>query len=94
MSKTFKVAVLVLALFAMLGVTAVSTTPAHLHLNSSPNRCDLCFTAHVAAVQAPNVQPVHGLVLNGRAVVLAPYLSYHSIDSRLSSSRGPPSRSL
>jgi hypothetical protein len=94
MSRKYKALVLALALFAMLGVTAVSTTPAHLHLNSSPNRCDLCFTAHVAAVQAPAAQPVHGLELNGRAILPALYSSYRSVFSQPSSSRGPPSLSL
>jgi hypothetical protein len=91
MPKTFRTLVLLLALAAVLGMTAVSTSPAHFHLNSSQNRCELCFTAHMAAVQSPSAQPIHGLEISGRATLLLPYSGYHSIKSQPSFSRGPPS---
>jgi hypothetical protein len=94
MPKKLRALVLVLALVAMLGVSAASTTPAHFHLNSSPNRCDLCFTAHVSAMESPAVQPVHGLEVNGPAALLLPYFGYRPFSSQPSCSRGPPSLCL
>ncbi|HYA18033.1 MAG TPA: hypothetical protein VEF06_11235 [Bryobacteraceae bacterium] len=94
MHSKLRTLVLLVTLAAMLGVSAASITPAHLHLNSSASRCDLCFTAHFAAVQSPAVQSVHAPELSGPTALLQPYSRYQSLASRPSSSRGPPSLSL
>jgi hypothetical protein len=94
MPKRLKIAVLLLALVAMLGVSAASNSPAHFHLNSSANRCDLCFTAHMVGVQSPGVQPVHCPEISGRVALLLPYFGYDLSSIRALSSRGPPSSTL
>jgi hypothetical protein len=91
MPKRFKIAVLLFALLAMLGVSAAANSPAHFHLDSSANRCDLCFTAHMDGVQSPAAQPVHGLEISGRVSLLLPYFGYDLPFTPTSSSRGPPS---
>ena len=83
-----------IALFAMLGVSAASTTPAHMHLTSSASRCDLCFVAHVGAVSAPGVQAALQLEVSGRAIAEPVRVGYTSRALQALSSRGPPSASL
>jgi hypothetical protein len=94
MPKRLRIVVVLLALAAMLGVSAVAATPAHFHLDSSSNRCELCFTAHVSVVQSPSVQPVQGIEVSGHATLLLPYFGYRPFSGRLSCSRGPPSLCL
>lgn len=94
MPKPLRALILAIALLGMLGVSAAASTPAHLHLNSSTNRCDLCFTVQVSAVGTLAVHILPGLEVSGQAVLLQPYLGYVSPIAPASSSRGPPSLSL
>ncbi len=98
MPNRLRTIVLLLALVAMLGVSAASATPAHFHADSSGdssgssgNRCDLCFTAHMSVVQSPAVQPIHGIELQGRVPVVLPFFGYRPYRGRTACSRGPPS---
>lgn len=82
---------LLLALVAMLGVVAASSTPAHLHLNSPASRCDLCFTAHISVVQSPVAHFVPHMELQRELVTAEVHSGYRSIDSGAIALRGPPS---
>ena len=84
--------VLIVALAAMLGVTAAANSAAHFHLNSSSSRCDLCFTAHLA-VETPAACPLHGPDLESRAVTLPSFFAYRTPAAQPTFSRGPPSLS-
>jgi hypothetical protein len=90
----FRLFVLILAIAATLNITLASTSPAHLHLNSSSSRCDLCFTAHSTTFETPAALPVYGPAIEGRATPLLPVFGYQACNSRIYSSRGPPPRSL
>ena len=89
-ARRFRIAILLLALLAMLGVVAAADTPAHLHLNSPAGRCDLCFTAHMSAVQSPVAHFVSHMELQGEAVVAEPIFGYRLFTSRAITQRGPP----
>jgi hypothetical protein len=58
-----RIIVVILAIAAMLCITAASVSPAHTHLNSAADHCDVCFTAHMAAQQVAVIQVVHSLQL-------------------------------
>jgi hypothetical protein len=89
--------VLILAIAATLNITLASTSPAHLHLNSSPssqNRCDLCFTANTTAFETPATQPVYGPEIAGRTALILPFFGYEARNNQSHCSRGPPFSSL
>jgi len=86
-----RILAVVLALGAMMSVSAASLTPAHNHLNTAGDHCDVCITAHMAAREVAVIQVVHAPVLQS---FLAPVDAVQSVVSRsvLSSlTRGPPS---
>ncbi len=53
----------ILAITAMLCVSAASASPAHTHLTGPADHCDICVTAHLASQQATVIQVVHALEL-------------------------------
>ena len=55
----------ILAIIAMLCVSAASASPAHTHLTGPADRCDICVTAHLASQQAAVIQVVHAPELQG-----------------------------
>ncbi len=86
-----RVAILMAALFAMLGVSMASTSAAHIHARSSGSQCDICLTAHVVSLEAHTVFHQFGPAsdydeLRPRAVSVG----YHLLLASSSSSRGPP----
>jgi hypothetical protein len=91
--RAFRIVVLILAITAFLTVSAAAASPAHFHLNSSPNGCNICFTAHTAAYEAPALHLFQGPELEGRATVSLPLPGYQAQVSRTAFSRGPPSSS-
>jgi hypothetical protein len=91
----FRVFVLLLAIAATLNITLASTSPAHLHLNSSsPTRCDLCFTANTTTFESPAVLPVYGPEITGRTAPALPFFGYQPRTCNRPCSRGPPASSL
>jgi hypothetical protein len=83
--------VVILAIAAMLCVSAASVSPAHSHLNSAADHCDVCYTAHMAAQQVAVIQVVHSLELQS---FLAPPEAFQRVESRgvlTLLTRGPPS---
>jgi hypothetical protein len=91
MPRALRIAVLLVAIAAMLGVVTASASPAHSHLNGSAAGCDICYTAHMSAVETPAVLLFHGPEIQGLIVFLPLLSGYQPYDSELSSSRGPPS---
>lgn len=90
MSRLTKTVVLLLALAAMLGVSAASNSSAHIHLNSSTSQCDLCFTAHLAVFETPSIQHFYGPHQQQRAPLPIPFFGYQALVTQPSFSRGPP----
>jgi len=58
-TRASRIFFVILAIAAMLCVSAASVSPAHSHLNSPADHCDVCYTAHMAAQQVAVVQVVH-----------------------------------
>jgi hypothetical protein len=89
--RSVKVCALLLALVALLAVSAASDSPAHFHDKQQPSNCDLCYVAHFAACGTPVVQPLHAPSLEGRAAPVAAFFSYEQVLGNPACSRGPPS---
>ena len=90
MTLSVRAFVLLVALTAMLGVSTASALPSHLHADSVPGRCDLCFTAHVAAFETPSVQPLPAPEIAGLATITLPFFNYGPVSAGFFCSRGPP----
>ncbi len=85
-----RIVVAILAIAAMLCVSAASVSPAHTHLDSAADHCDVCFTAHMAAPQVAVIQVVHSLELQS---FLSPPEAVQRVESRsilAFLTRGPP----
>ncbi len=83
--------VVILAIAAMLCITAASVSPAHAHLNSAADRCDVCVTAHMAAQQVAVIQVIHSLE---QQCFLSPPEAVQRVEFRnvlTLLTRGPPS---
>lgn len=87
MPRRFRIAVLVLAVMAMLGVSVASAS----HVDSSPNGCNLCFVAHTVAYETPVAQLIFAPEPVGRTAAPAHAPVYQARAVRTSLSRGPPS---
>lgn len=90
-SRTLRVLAVVLAIAAILCVSAASVSAAHTHLKEPVDRCDVCYTAHLTAQRAVVIQVVHELQLQS---FLAPPEGIHHVESRgviALLTRGPPS---
>ncbi len=57
--RTFRAAVVVLAITALLCVSAASVSAAHTHPNKPDDSCNVCSTAHMAARHVAVIQLVH-----------------------------------
>ena len=89
--RAFRVLAVILAIAAMLCVSAASVSSAHAHLNAPTDRCDVCFTAHLAVQQVAAIQMIHAPQLES---FLAPQAAIQRIESlRMLAllTRGPPS---
>jgi hypothetical protein len=86
MPRALRICVLMLAIFAMLGVSAASA----MLIDSSPNGCNICFVAHTVAFETPSAQPLFGPEIVGRATLVPAVFGYRACASRHSCSRGPP----
>ena len=88
----FRAAVLIVAIFAMLGVSMASTSAAHFHSRSTSGQCDVCVTAHVVSVEARAVFQFVGAVrVYERLAPGTAIAGYQLLLTRSSFSRGPPS---
>lgn len=95
MPRSFRIAVLLVAIFAILGVSMAAESATHFHAKPPASGCDICFTAHLAAgpagssappIQAPQPQ---GQYLSGPAIA-----GYRFLHSTASLTRGPPAAAL
>lgn len=92
--RAIRIVAVILAIAAMLCVSAASVSAAHAHENEPVGRCDVCYTAHLAAQQVVVVQIIHALELQS---FLAPPVAIQPVESRgilALLTRGPPSSSL
>jgi len=87
-----RILALVLAMAALLGVSAASASPAHGHIKAPGNECNICFVAHLSALQPVTSQGICALEFRGRAAVPLCDSSYDPLFRKTSLSRGPPSR--
>jgi hypothetical protein len=90
MPRPLRIAVLVMALVAMLGIVTASASPAHAHLKTPDAGCDICITAHFSAMETPAALIVHSPDIQGHITFLALLSGYQPCDSESTSSRGPP----
>ena len=89
--RAYRVLAVILAIAAMLCVSAASVSPAHAHLNAPADRCDVCYTAHMAVQQVAAIQVIHALQLQN---YLAPLAAVQRPELRgilALLTRGPPS---
>jgi hypothetical protein len=89
--RALRATFVMLAITAMLCVSAASVSAAHTHLKEPVDRCDICCTAHLVAQQVAVIQVIHALELQS---ILSRYVAVRRIESRGVLSlltRGPPS---
>jgi hypothetical protein len=87
----FRAAILIVAIFAMLGVSMASTSANHIHARSSGGQCDICVTAHVVSLEAQAVFHLVGAVeVFERLAPAVTVAGYQLLLASSSSSRGPP----
>jgi hypothetical protein len=92
--RALQMVAVILAITAMLSVSAASASAAHAHVKGPFGRCDVCSTAHQAAQQIIVVQVVHAPNLHSR---MAQPVAIQRVESRrvlTLLSRGPPSALL
>lgn len=85
-----RIIAVILAIAAMLCVSAASVSAAHTHLKEPVGQCNVCHTAHMTARQVAVIQVIHALELQS---VLSLPVAIDSLESRgvLSGlTRGPP----
>ena len=93
--RTFRIAVIVLAILATLGVSMASESASHFHAKPPASGCGICFTAHLSSGPAGSAQPVlNAPQLQGHFTPEAAFAGYHFLQSHTSLTRGPPSSSL
>ena len=90
MPRRLRIAVLLVALAAMLGIATVSASPLHNHLTGSAAGCDICFSAHLPAVETPAVHVLHDPQTAEPLIFTSAVVVYQALDGESSSSRGPP----
>lgn len=88
---TLRTVAVILAIIAMLCVTAAASSPSHTHINEPVGRCNVCYTAHQAAQQVSVVQIIHGLELQSILAVNTPIQHVESRGVIALLTRGPPS---
>lgn len=80
----------------MLGVATAAASPAHFHASAPARGCDICFTAHIASLEAKSIAALiqtpqtHGFLITGLAISSG----YQLFRTKASLTRGPPSLSL
>ncbi len=92
--RALRLASVILAITAMLCVSAASVSSAHTHLKEPVDRCGVCITAHQAAQQVVVVHMIHALELHG---LLARTFAIRHVESDGVFdllTRGPPSAHL
>jgi len=89
--RSLRMVAVILAIAAMLCVSAASVSAAHTHSKEPVGRCDVCSTAHQAAQQIVVAPVVHAPHVQSQ---LAKPIEIHRIESRTVLTlltRGPPS---
>jgi hypothetical protein len=93
--RTFRIAVIALAILATLGVSMASESAAHFHAKPPASGCDICFTAHLSSGPAGSAQPVlNAPQLRWQFTPGTAFAGYRFLQSSTSLTRGPPSSSL
>jgi hypothetical protein len=90
-TRTARTLLVILAIAAMLCVSAVAASPAHAHLNSPADQCTVCATAHMAVQQVALIRVVHTLELQSFLPPPAALTRFQSRSILALLTRGPPS---
>ena len=93
-NRSLRICAMLVALIALLAVSAAAESPAHFHLKQPPSGCDLCFAAHLASSGAQDTQPWQAPDVEARNTIVSAFFGYERISRNRSLSRGPPSLSL
>ncbi|GEM_PF-5230536 len=91
MPRVLRIAAVLLALIALLGVASAAASPAHIHLTTPDAGCDICLTAHMAAADTPCTLVFLAPEVRGVLTVLPVLSGYQAHSSESTYSRGPPS---
>jgi hypothetical protein len=87
-----RIAILLMAIAAMLGVSVASASPAHFHAKAPANDCGLCCTAHVVSLEAHSIaQFVPAPDTEERIAPCAAVAGYQLLRDKAALTRGPPS---
>ena len=89
--RALRIFSVILAVAAMLCVSAVSVSAAHTHLKEPVDRCNVCCTAHQAAQQVVVVHVVHALELQSLMARPVSVQRVEAVGVLAFSTRGPPS---
>lgn len=90
MNRTLRITALLVAIFALLGVSFAAESPEHLHLKSPVNSCDVCLTAHAAAEQVRTVHVLPAPELRWHTVLAVTDDGYETHSGPVFLTRGPP----
>ncbi len=93
MPRLLRIAIMIVAVAATLGVAAAATSSAHIHGDSGANSCDICLVAHTVSHRAtPTLHLLVAPALKHRVfAAAAESTGYELFLSSASLSRGPPS---
>lgn len=89
--RALRIVAVILAITAMLCVTAAASSPGHTHLNEPVGRCNVCYTAHQATQRVSVVQIIHALELQSVLALNTPLQHLESRGVIALLTRGPPS---
>ena len=89
--RALRLVAVILAIAAMLGVSAASVSAAHTHVKDPVGRCDICSTAHQAARRIVVVQVIHAPNVHSRIALPVAIRRVESRSALTLLTRGPPS---
>lgn len=89
--RTFRAAAVILAITALLCVSAASVSAAHAHPNKPDDTCNICSTAHMAARHVAVIQLVHVPEVQSILPLPVAIQTQDSGDVLSTLTRGPPS---
>jgi hypothetical protein len=89
--RTFRAAVVIFAITALLCVSAASVSAAHAHPNKPDDSCNVCSTAHMAARHVTAIQLIHAPEVHSILPLPVAIQTQESGGVLSTLTRGPPS---
>jgi hypothetical protein len=89
--RTFRAAVVIFAITALLCVSAASVSAAHAHPNKPDDTCNVCSTAHMAARHVAVIQIIHAPEVQSILPLPVAIQSQEAGKVLSTLTRGPPS---